>query len=69
MPNLPSNDEITRFDGTVQYDAVHVRVVLGNKCAGQHYLKTVHFREKLTSGNFLAWLSAVCVFFAVLYLP
>ncbi len=40
-----------------------VRGVLGNKCAGQHNLKTVHFREKLASGNFLAWLSGVCVFF------
>jgi hypothetical protein len=41
----------------------YLRGVLGNKCAGQHYLTTVHFREKLTSGNILAWLSAVCVFF------
>ncbi len=29
-----------------------VRGVLGNKCAGQHNLKTVHFREILVSGNF-----------------
>jgi len=40
-----------------------VRGVLGNKCAGQHNLKTVYFREKLASGNFLVWLSGVCVFF------
>ncbi len=40
-----------------------VRGVLGNKCAGQHNLKTVYFREILGSGNFLAWFSAVCVFF------
>jgi hypothetical protein len=43
--------------------------VLGNKCAGQHNLKTVYFIEKLASGNFLVWLSGVCVFFAALYLP
>jgi hypothetical protein len=42
---------------------IQIRGVLGNKCAGQHNLKTVHFREKLASSNFLAWLSAVCVFF------
>jgi hypothetical protein len=47
----------------------YVRGVLGNKCAGPHNLKTVHFKEKLASGNFLAWLSGVCVFFAALYLP
>ena len=41
----------------------NVRGVLGNKCAGQHNLKTVHFRDTLASGNFLAWSSAVCVFF------
>jgi hypothetical protein len=47
-----------------------VRGVLGNKCAGQHNLKTVPFREILASGNFLAWFSAVCVFFfAALYPP
>jgi hypothetical protein len=43
--------------------AVCVRGVLGNKCAGQHNLKTGYFIEKLASGNVLAWLSAVCVFF------
>jgi hypothetical protein len=37
--------------------------VLGNKCAGQYNLKTVQFREKLASGNFLAWSLAICVFF------
>ncbi len=37
--------------------------MIGNKCAGLHNLKTVNFREKLASSNFLAWLSAVCVFF------
>ncbi len=41
----------------------YVRGVLGNKCAGQHNLKTVHFRETLASGNFLKWLSGICVFF------
>jgi hypothetical protein len=40
-----------------------IRGVLGNKCAGQHNLKTVHFREIFASGNFLAWFSGVCVFF------
>jgi hypothetical protein len=40
-----------------------LRGVLGNKCAGQHNLKTVDFREILASGNFLARFSAVCVFF------
>jgi hypothetical protein len=41
-----------------------VRGVLGNKCAGQHNLKTVHFREKLASGNFFGMvILAVCVFF------
>ncbi len=49
---------------------IYIRGVLGNKCAGHHNLKTVHFREVvLASGKFLAWLSAVCVFFAALYLP
>ncbi len=40
----------------------YVRGVLGNKCAGQHNLKTVDFRETLVSGNFLACSSAICVF-------
>ena len=48
---------------------VDVRGVLGNKCAVQHNLKTVHFRDTLASGNFWAWSSAVCVFFSALYLP
>ncbi len=34
------------------------RFTLGNKCAGQHNLKTVHFKETLASGNFLGWSSA-----------
>ncbi len=37
-----------------------VRGVLGNKCAGQHNLKTVHFRETLSSVNFLACQPCVC---------
>jgi hypothetical protein len=45
-----------------------VRGVLGNKCAGQHNLKTVHFRDTHASDNFWAWSSAICVFFAALYL-
>ena len=53
------------------YICFYVRGVLGNKCAGQHYLKTVHFRDKLTSGNFLAWIryQQYVYFFAALYLP
>jgi hypothetical protein len=46
-----------------------IQGVLGNKCAGQNNLKTVHFRETLASDNFLAWSSAIPVFFAALYLP
>jgi hypothetical protein len=51
------------------YFFLKVRGVLGNKCAGQHNLKTVHFREKLASGNFLAWLSGVCVFLQLSIYP
>ena len=40
-----------------------VQGVLGNKCAGQHNLETVHFRDTLTSDNLLAWSSGICVFF------
>jgi hypothetical protein len=29
-----------------------VRGVLGNKCAGQHNLKALHFKETIVSGNF-----------------
>jgi hypothetical protein len=29
-----------------------VRGVLGNKCAGQHNLKTLHFKETIVSANF-----------------
>jgi hypothetical protein len=43
--------------------------VLGNKCAGQHNLKTDHFKEILASGNFLAWSSEILVIFAALYVP
>ncbi len=32
-------------------------------------MKTVHFKETLASGKFLAWSSAIRVFFAALYLP
>jgi hypothetical protein len=46
-----------------EFAIVHVRGVLGNKCAGKHNLKTVHFRETFASSNFLAWSSAICVFF------
>jgi hypothetical protein len=42
---------------------MYLRGVLGNKCAGQNNSKTVHFREILASGNFLAWSSAICMFF------
>jgi hypothetical protein len=49
------------------YTSTYLRGVLGNKCAGQHNLKTVHFRDTLTSGNFLAWSSAV--WSSALYLP
>jgi hypothetical protein len=31
-------------------------------------LKTVYFTETIVSGYFLAWSSAICVFFAALYL-
>jgi hypothetical protein len=40
-----------------------IQGVLGNKCAGQHNLKTVHFKETLASDNFLAWSSAIGVSF------
>jgi hypothetical protein len=43
--------------------------VLGDKCAGRQNLKTVYFKETIVSGYFLAWSSAICVFFAALYLP
>jgi len=31
---------------------MYVRGVLGNKCAGQHNLKTLHFKETIVSANF-----------------
>ncbi len=46
-----------------------VRGVLGNKCAGQHNLKTVHFRETLAAGNFWHGHQQYVYFFAALYLP
>jgi hypothetical protein len=61
-------EEFRGFAYTLSYRA-YVRGVLGNKCAGQHILKMVHFRETLASGNFLACSSAIRVFFSVLYLP
>jgi hypothetical protein len=45
-----------------------VRGELGNKCAGQHNLKMIHFKETLAIGIFLVWSSAICVFFAGLFL-
>ncbi len=48
---------------------IHIRGVLGNKCAGQHNLKTLHFKETIVLGHFWPWSSAICVFFAALYLP
>jgi hypothetical protein len=48
---------------------VHLRGVLGNKCAGQNNLKTVHFRETLASDNFWHAHQQYVYFFAVLYLP
>jgi hypothetical protein len=48
---------------------IPVRGVLGNKCAGQHNLKTVHFRKKLASGNFWHGYQEYVCFFAALYLP
>jgi hypothetical protein len=47
----------------------YLRGVLGNKCAGQNILKTVHFRETLASDNFLACHQQYVCFFAALYLP
>jgi hypothetical protein len=43
--------------------------VLGNKCAGQYNLKTLHFKETIVLDNFWPWSSAICIFFAALYLP
>ncbi len=56
-----------KVKGSINY-VLLLRGVLGNKCAGHYNLKTVHFREKPASSNFLAWSSAICVFFAALYL-
>jgi hypothetical protein len=46
-----------------------VRGELGNKCAGQHNLKTLHFKETIVLGNIWPWSSAIRGFFAALYLP
>jgi hypothetical protein len=43
--------------------AMEVQGVIGNKCAGQHNLKTVYFKGTTVSGYFLAWSSSICVFF------
>ncbi len=59
---LPYKDHID-IPYNYKWCCLKVRGVLGNKCAGQHNSKTVHFRETLASGNFLAWSSAICVFF------
>jgi hypothetical protein len=32
--------------------ALQVRGVFGNKCAGQHNLKTLPLKERIVSGNF-----------------
>jgi hypothetical protein len=42
--------------------SAHIRGVLGNKCAGQHNLKTLHFKETIVSGNIWPWSSAIRVF-------
>ncbi len=44
-------------------EQMYVRGVLGNKCAGQHNLTTVHFRETLASEFFGMVISNTCVFF------
>jgi hypothetical protein len=44
-----------------------VRGVLGNKCAGQHNLKTLHFKETIVLGNFFAMvISNMCFFCSAL---
>ncbi len=45
---------------------LHLRGVLGNKCAGQHNLKTIHIKDTIVSGNIWPRSSAICVFFAAL---
>ncbi len=48
---------------TDKCDWMNVRGVLGNKCSGQHNLKTIHFKALIVYDNFLPWSSAICVFF------
>jgi hypothetical protein len=49
---------------------VHVRGVLGNKCAGQPNLKTVYFREtSILKVIFWHGHQQYVYFFAALYLP
>ncbi len=43
--------------------------MLGNKCAGQHNLKTVHFKETLASSNFWHGHEQYVCFFAGLSTP
>jgi hypothetical protein len=43
-------------------DLMHIRGVLGNKCTGQHNLKTLHFKETIVLGHFWPWSSAILVF-------
>jgi hypothetical protein len=59
----PTSHSLYPFSLVSVFPLTNIRGVLGNKCAGQHNLKTVHFREIFASGNFLAWFSGVCVFF------
>jgi hypothetical protein len=54
---------VVRMEGAHGHQSFFDMCMLGNKWAKQHNLETVHFREKLASGNFLAWSSSVCVFF------
>ncbi len=63
LPKMPAKNKFFKSLFAYYCLKVHVRGVLGNKCAGHHNLKTVHFRELFALGNFLAWFSGVCVFF------
>ncbi len=47
---------------------LHVRGVLGNKCAEWHNLKTVHFKEIIVSGIFCHGYQQYMCFFAAFYL-
>jgi hypothetical protein len=46
-----------------------VRGVLGNKCAGQHNLKTLRFKETIVKVIFCHGHQQFMFFFAALYLP